>query len=144
VTLRPDVVRERLAFVRQNLAALAQAAGLAKDRFLADRTQQWAAAYGLQVTVQSLLDAGAHVLSAAYQESPRDYGEIVRLLAQHEVLSIELAGALAGLSGFRNILVHEYGAVDFAIVHDKLRTLDDLIAFAAALERWLVAYEQPQ
>jgi uncharacterized protein YutE (UPF0331/DUF86 family) len=139
VTLRPEVVRERLAFVRRNLATLARPAGLERDAFLADVREQWAAAYGLQVTVQALLDAGAHVLGGWFQEAPRDYGEIVPLLAREGVLTPELAQRLAGVSGFRDILVHEYGAVDFALVHDKLGRLDDLLAFAAALEKWLGA-----
>ena len=139
MTLRPEVVRERLAFVRRNLAMLEPPAALPKEPFLADLKEQWAAAYGLQVTVQALLDAGAHVLGGWFREAPRDYGEIVPLLARHGVLTPELAQRLSGVSGFRNILVHEYGAVDFALVHDKLRRLDDLTAFAAALEGWLGA-----
>ena len=123
----------------RNLATLEQPAGLAKDVFLADLTEQWAAAYGLQTTVQALLDAGAHALGATFREAPHDYGEIVSLLARHGVLTHEMAHELSGVSGFRNILVHEYGAVDFALVHDKLQRLDELTGFAAALERWLVA-----
>lgn len=44
---------------------------------------------------------------------------------------------MAGASGFRNILVHEYGAVDFALVFDKLADLGDLEALGGAIERWL-------
>jgi uncharacterized protein YutE (UPF0331/DUF86 family) len=42
-------------------------------------------------------------------------------------------------AGFRNILVHEYAVVDFALVYEKLGQLDDLAAFSAALEGWLTA-----
>lgn len=139
MTLRPETVRERLALVRTNLAELSAAAALPRQRFLADRKEQWAAAYGLQITAQALLDAGAHILSGRYQESPKDYGEIVPQLARHGVLDNALGDRLAKISGFRNVLVHEYGVVDYALVHDKLQHLDDLVAFAAALEGWLTA-----
>jgi len=43
------------------------------------------------------------------------------------------------VSGFRDVLVHEYGTVDYALVHEKLGRLDDLAAFAAAIEAWLSA-----
>jgi len=59
MTLRPDTVRERLALVRTNLAVVGATAALSRDCFLADRKEQWAAAYALQTTVQALLDAGA-------------------------------------------------------------------------------------
>ena len=139
MTLRPDTIRERLALVRTNLAVLVATAALSRDRFLADRKEQWATAYALQTTVQALLDAGAHILSGAFKESPREYSEIVPQLTRHGVLDGPLAERLLKVAGFRNVLVHEYAAVDYALVHEKLSQLDDLAAFAAALEGWLIA-----
>jgi len=139
MTLRPDAVRERLALVRTNLAVLDDTAALPRDRFLADRKEQWATAYALQITVQALLDAGAHILSGHFKESPREYGDIVPQLVGRGVLDAALGERLFEVAGFRNILVHEYAAVDYALVHQKLGRLDDLAAFAAALEAWLSA-----
>ena len=137
MTFRPDTVRERLALVRSNLAVIGPTAALPRERFLADRKEQWAAAYALQTTTQALLDAGAHILSGHFKESPREYGEIVPHLILHGVIDAPLGERLLKVAGFRNILVHEYAAVDYALVHEKLGQLDDLAAFAAALERWL-------
>ena len=53
------------------------------------------------------------------------------------MLGAAIGERLAKISGFRNVLVHEYGAVDYDLVHEKLQNLDDLLAFAAALESWL-------
>lgn len=139
MTLRSETVRERLALVRSNLEALSAAASLPRARFLADQKEQWAAAYGLQSTAQALLDAGAHILSGRFKDVPKEYGEIVPLLVRRGVLSTVLGDRLAKVSGFRNVLVHEYAAVDYGVVHDKLQRLDDLVAFAAALESWLTA-----
>lgn len=137
MTLRADTVRERLSLVRTNLAALRETAALPRERFLADRKEQWATAYALQIAVQALLDAGAHVLSGYFSEGLREYGDIVPRLLQHGVLEPRLAERLQGLSGFRNLLVHEYGSVDYGLVHEKLARLDELAGFAAALEEWL-------
>jgi uncharacterized protein YutE (UPF0331/DUF86 family) len=137
MTLRPETVRERLALARGNLEVLGLAAAIPRERFLADRKEQWAAAYGLQITAQALLDAGAHILSGRFKEAPKEYGEIVPELTSHGVLDPELGERLAKVSGFRNVLVHEYGIVDYALVHEKLQQLGDLVAFAAALEEWL-------
>lgn len=139
MTVRGEVVRERLALVRSNLAALSRAASLPRERFLGDRTEQWAAAYGLQITVQALLDAGAHLLSGRFKEAPKEYGEIVPALVRHGVLPPELGQRLMKVSGFRNVLVHEYATVDYALVHEKLGQLDDLTQFAAGLDAWLEA-----
>lgn len=138
MTLRPDTIRERLALVRTHLAALRDTAALPRQQFLDDRKEQWAAAYALQTAVQALLDAGAHVLSGHFKESPREYSEIVPLLTRHGVLAAALGERLRGVGGFRNVLVHEYAAVDYGLVHEKLGHLEDLVAFAAALDAWLV------
>lgn len=139
MTLRPDTVRERLSLVRSNLAILRETSALPRGRFLADRKEQWAAAYALQITVQALLDAGAHILSGHFSEGLREYGDIVPRLLEHGVLDETLAEQLRGLSGFRNLLVHEYGVVDYGLVYEKLARLDELAGFAAALEEWLTA-----
>jgi len=139
MTLRPDTIRERLALVRGNLAALRESALIPRERFLADRKEQWASAYALQITVQALLDAGAHVLSGRFSEGLREYGDVVPGLLRHGVLQPGLAERLRGVSGFRNLLVHEYGTVDYGLVHEKLGRLEDLAGFAAAIEEWLTA-----
>src|SRR5207245_2665538 len=79
---------------RRDLAELRRAAALPREAVLGELRDQWAAAYGLQVTAQSLLDAGAHVLTATFSEAPRDYGEIVPALVRHEVLPPELGKRL--------------------------------------------------
>ena len=100
----------------------------------------WEAAMkGHADTMRALLDAGAHILSGRFKETPAEYADVVPRLAARGVLDAALAERLAQVSGFRNLLVHEYAAVDFGLVHDKLQRLDDLLAFAAALERWLAA-----
>jgi len=96
MTLRPDTIRERLAPVRKHLAELTTTAKLPRDAFLNDRKEQWAAAYALQVAVQALLDAGAHVLSGHFKESPREYGDIVPQLVRCRVLDAELGDRLKG------------------------------------------------
>lgn len=58
MNLRADVVRERLALVRRNVAELERLAALGRPAFASNLREQWAAAYGLQTAVQALLDAG--------------------------------------------------------------------------------------
>ena len=55
------------------------------------------------------------------------------------MLDLSLGERLLKVSGSRDVLVHEYGTVDYALVYEKLGRLDDLAAFAAAIEAWLSA-----
>jgi len=53
------------------------------------------------------------------------------------VLPADFARYLAPLAGFRNILVHEYLAVDWDEVYQTLHRLEDLERFAELTRRWL-------
>lgn len=56
--------------------------------------------------------------------------------ADRGVVAPDLAGRLAAATGFRNLIAHRYGALDWGRVHEIASTrLDDLLAFCEALAR---------
>jgi uncharacterized protein YutE (UPF0331/DUF86 family) len=63
--------------------------------------------------------------------------DAVRVLGRHRVLDGDLAGRMAAAVGFRNVLVHEYVAVDDGVVVARLEDLSDLAAFITAIATWL-------
>lgn len=60
------------------------------------------------------------------------------LLARHKVLDTDLARPLANAVGFRNVLVHQYAAVDNDRVIAALDELDDLAGFVQQVSAWLI------
>jgi uncharacterized protein YutE (UPF0331/DUF86 family) len=62
-------------------------------------------------------------------------GEVFSTLAALGVISEELAARLRTAVGFRNIAVHHYDRVDWAVVFAiSIRHLDDFREFAAAAQ----------
>ncbi len=53
------------------------------------------------------------------------------------MLPQEFATALAPLAGFRNVLVHEYVALDWDLVYQHLARLKDFERFAGHVRTWL-------
>jgi uncharacterized protein YutE (UPF0331/DUF86 family) len=53
------------------------------------------------------------------------------------VIEVDLAGKLALAVGFRNILVHQYLAVDDDVVLHAGERLDEFTAFVAQVSSWL-------
>jgi uncharacterized protein YutE (UPF0331/DUF86 family) len=47
------------------------------------------------------------------------------------------ARQLAPITGFRNILVHEYISVDWELVYDNLQRLDDQYQFRDLIRQWI-------
>jgi uncharacterized protein YutE (UPF0331/DUF86 family) len=92
----------------------------------------------LQLAMQSALDIASHIVSDEWLGEPEKNQELFWLLARGGWIDGRLAAALAGMSGMRNILVHEYLTVDLDKVRQVLRDdLDDLLDFAQAIRRRL-------
>jgi len=64
--------------------------------------------------------------------------DILENLVQHEVLTPAMRQNLKAMKGFRNILVHRYGAIDDALAFSILKEhIDDFSLFRREVERFL-------
>ena len=89
------------------------------------------------LTVAQLVDISGE-LGARRGQRFEDYTEAVRSLSAYEEFPPELVAGLSRLPGFRNILIHEYVALDYEQVVRAIRDLEPLAEFlrrAAALEQ---------
>ncbi len=135
--LRADIVRKKLLQIDQATARLRSWMPVSLNTLETDLQLQWAIERGLQIAAEALFDAGNHVLAAEFHESVDEYREIPTRLAARGVLTPETATRLASLSGFRNVLVHDYADIDLVKIHAALGRLDDFDAFVADVEQWL-------
>jgi uncharacterized protein YutE (UPF0331/DUF86 family) len=89
----------------------------------------------LFVAIQAGLDLAAHWLADDGWSVPQRYGEIFLALADHGVIGRPLALRLVAAAGFRNLVAHQYGALEWARVYATASSpeLYDLEAFCAAL-----------
>lgn len=86
--------------------------------------------------VQLAVDMATHAAASLGLPPPTTMGESFERLAEGGRLGAELARRLRGAVGFRNIAVHAYDRIDWAVVHALATTrLADLEALARALLR---------
>ncbi|AAL63836.1 MAG: DUF86 domain-containing protein [Pyrobaculum arsenaticum] len=69
------------------------------------------------MAIQALIDAASRLAAEAGTEPPAKYSDIPRALAQLGVLE---AALLRRTIGFRNVVVHGYGALDLGLVTEIL------------------------
>jgi uncharacterized protein YutE (UPF0331/DUF86 family) len=84
--------------------------------------------FSLLTVAQIVIDIAGD-LSAREGHRFEDYTTAVRNLARLEGFSQELVADLVRLPGFRNVLVHEYVGLDFALVMEALDNLEPVEAF---------------
>lgn len=88
--------------------------------------------------VQLCVDAAGIAVADSDEPAPQTMGQVFDALTSMGVIDASLARRMRGAVGFRNIAVHNYQVVDWAIVfaisHDGL---DDFRRFAAAMAKLL-------
>jgi len=90
----------------------------------------------LQRAVEACLDLGTHLVAANSWRLPGSAAEVMEELAAQGVIPPEELPVLRAVIGFRNIAVHNYTAIDAAIVERIVREhLDDLERFVGHVAR---------
>ena len=90
----------------------------------------------LQRACEASIDLAMHLVRVTRAGLPQDTREAFDLLVAGGHLHADLAGRLKRMVGFRNVAVHDYQALNLAIVDTIVRErLDDLLAFAARAVR---------
>ncbi len=129
-----NLVAAKIATVRDATTRVRSVLPASSGEFAKDRTAREVVILNLFVAIQGCLDLAAHWLADAGWDVPATYGDIFSALVEHGDLAGELADRLISASGFRNLVAHQYGALDWARVYAIASSdLDDLEAFCAAL-----------
>ena len=140
MTLRPEVVHERLRKLREILRNLEKVKAVPREDFVASFEHYWLGERGLHLAAEAVFDVGNHLLAGHFNVHPADYEDVLDRLAQQRVVSPDLRERLRGLGGFRNVLVHAYLEIDEGRVYESLKNeLSTFDAFAGEIEDFLAS-----
>jgi uncharacterized protein YutE (UPF0331/DUF86 family) len=103
-----------------------------QDEYLRDIVER-----NLEVAAQACIDIANRIIALEGLEKPTDYYEAIIRLGEEGILSYDSAQKLAPIAGFRNILIHEYLAIDWDEVYGHLQRLEELHEFARHIREWL-------
>jgi uncharacterized protein YutE (UPF0331/DUF86 family) len=106
------------------------------DELRANRTAREVVILNLFVAIQECLDLATHWLADGGWTIPVTYAEVLLALGEHGIIERPLARRLAAATGLRNLIAHQYGAIDV----DRLHAIassgpDDLLEFCGELAR---------
>lgn len=100
----------------------------------ADLQKQWILRYGLFESIQIVIDISCHLVTKYNIGNPKTYAECIELLEKEKYLSTSIAEKLLGMTGLRNILIHEYVSVDLNKLLSLLDNLNDFKIFAKEIK----------
>lgn len=125
------VIERKLESLRRCVARIESRRPAELATLVADMDAQDVLVLNLSRAVQLCVDIGAHIVAASESAPPATMGDTFSRLAELQMLDAALAKRLRGAVGFRNIAVHNYEAIDWAIVHALSDgALKDFEAFA--------------
>ncbi|MEW5893868.1 MAG: DUF86 domain-containing protein [Pseudomonadota bacterium] len=129
------VIEQKLESLRRCLARIEAKCPQDVVVLTADADVQDIVSLNLTRAVQLAVDIGAHLLAGMTVPPPDTMGQTFDRLAEAGVIGAELARRLKKAVGFRNIAVHNYEAIDWAIVHAICKhRLTDFTDYARAVQ----------
>lgn len=92
----------------------------------------------IQVAVEAVIDACGILVTGLRLGVPGEEDDLFTKLTQQGVIPEAMAATLRRMKGLRNLLVHEYGRVDDALVFDVVsKRLGDFEGFKRAILAYL-------
>ncbi|MGM0914202.1 MAG: type VII toxin-antitoxin system HepT family RNase toxin [Pseudomonadota bacterium] len=129
-----DVLLNKAASIERCVARAREEYAKEPDTFLDDQTRQDAAILNLQRACEATIDAGNRLIRTRQLGLPQGARDVFNILAREKVIDGSLATAMKQMTGFRNIAVHDYQAVQIPIVVAIIeKHTDDLLAYARRL-----------
>lgn len=128
-------MRERLQKLENNVAELKSLKrSYSISEIKNDRKKEWALRYGLLESIQIVIDISCHLVVKHNLGNAETYADCITLLHQYDYIDESLENSLKAMTGLRNILVHEYVAIDLDQLYSMLDHLSDFTKFASDMD----------
>lgn len=115
-----DLIRARLKLLAEYISDLEGVQESSFAEFMENKVLRRFVERTLQLAIEACLDIGSHIISSYGYREPQYGRHVMDILAENGWIDQDLREHLVGMVGFRYVLVHDYAAVDPAIVFGVL------------------------
>jgi len=128
--VKRDVVSKKVNAIRYHLERIQAFGKISLEEFLKDKDAKDIVCHNLFIVLQNIIDICSHIISDGNMEEPAYVSQMAEILSREKVIRKELERPLKNMMGFRNIIAHQYGDLDFNTVHVIVQNdLPDIYAF---------------
>jgi uncharacterized protein YutE (UPF0331/DUF86 family) len=125
-----DVIVNKVQGIQRCIARAREEYGRGEELFRRDFSVQDSAVLNVVRACELSIDLANHLVRRLQLGIPNSSAESFELLARKSVIPAELAESLKKMTGFRNIAVHDYQALNLDIVESVIRKeLNELVRF---------------
>jgi len=112
-----NIVIKKINSINHNLKRIIKYKSLSLEEFLSDEDVKDIVTHNLFIMLQHIVDIGTHIIAEGNMEEPVFMSDIADILARERVLDKNLVKPLKSMIGLRNIIAHDYGDIDFKVIH---------------------------
>lgn len=123
--------------IRRYIKELRDAQDIDWQTFIQDNRSRRFVERVLQITIESMIDLGQHIIADEGFREPNTYRDVFNILAENGILKQDTLPVFEKMASFRNILVHHYEGIDDSIVFGVFKkNLPDIESFLEQLLTW--------
>lgn len=132
------VIENKMSAVKKYLKILERYRKIAPKDIEKDIDLKGAVERYLYLAVQAGIDLADALIAFRGFRKPATMSESFSILLEERVIEEGLAARLSKMVGFRNILAHDYGKIDYTVVGDVMRTgLKDIERLLTEISRYI-------
>ena len=129
-----EIIEQKLESLRRAIQRVSDKCPASPDILARDFDAQDIVSLNLTRAVQITVDIGSHLIACTDYPPPTTMGEVFEVMNQAGFIDAKLAERMKKAVGFRNLAVHNYDAINWAIVYAiATQHLDDFKDFARAV-----------
>ena len=134
-----SVIENKISSIRKYLKTVSGYKKYSLKEIEQDETIRGAVERYLYLTAQTVIDLAEAAISFRGYRKPATMAESFSILAEEEIISNELTEKMIKLTGFRNVLAHDYEKLNYEIVYDVLQNrLADIEEFLSIVQRKII------
>lgn len=129
-----EVLINKIANIERNLKRLKDKQGISVSDFSQNQDAQDIVILNLQMAIQGCIDIASHIISSNSWELPGSLAGLFDILYQEKVIDNKICNIMRSMVGLRNLIVHEYSALNIDKIHDIFTNrLSDFNTFLKAI-----------
>lgn len=130
-----STIENKISTIRKHLAVLERYLPYSPKELEENTDIRGAVERYLYIATQATIDLSEAIISHKSFRKPSTMNEAFYILNEEGLLPTELTEKLVRMTGFRNVLAHDYMDVDFEIVYRVLhKDLDDIRSFISLVQ----------